>query len=377
MSVLTDNKLTRLLGAGGRERRGRAWRITRWGAVGAVALAIVYLGYMTVVYSVFYDRDIYYPQQVLADFDQPDRIGATSGDLPAGETQECTPSRTIAMQTHLVDLMVNENIWAPARPLYKAGLFGLVDFADTPWFDNKAAEQVGMLDIVRRLGIELTDSLGRVRGTSAENENLSAAQSALRIDMHAWYVNSPFQSEVNTISPSAAASYRKAIPLYEAYNAQLATCEAVFDARTDNLRETLSRFSATLGATIVELAARSKGIAYDVEKDRYVNGEGNNRGWFDFRADNHFHRARGKMFALHGLLQGLRADFNHVITDRNLVAVWDKMEASVAEAALLNPPIVSNGAKDGLIFPDHLGVMAEAILRARTSMVELRDILRD
>ncbi len=381
MSVITDNRLTRLLSAEGRDARGRAWRRARWGLAGGVALVLAYLVYLTLAFSVFHDRDVYWPQTVLSDFEPVSPDGPTTGDLPAAGpeagTNDCEASRAIAMQIHLIDLIVNENQWVPARPLYKAGLFGLVSFDATPWFDNKAAEQIGMIDVARRFAIEMTDSLGRVRGTSPENENLSSAQSALRIDMHAWYVNSPFRQNVNTISPSAAASYRKAIPLYEAYNTQLATCEAVFDARADNLRETLSRMTATLGSTIVELEARSQGVAYDPDQDRYVAAAGNDNGWFDFRADNHFHRARGKMYALHGIMQGMREDFAHIIADRNLKAVWDKMESSIAEAALLNPTIVSNGGKDGFLFPDHLGVMAEAILRARTSMVELRDVLRD
>jgi hypothetical protein len=158
---------------------------------------------------------------------------------------------------------------------------------------------------------------------------------------------------------------------------QLESCEAVFDARTDNLRETLSRFTATLGSTIVELGSRSQAVGYDVETHRFVDMGGVDAGWFDFQADNHFHRARGKMYALHGILQGMRLDFGDVLAERNLDAVWDKMEASVAEAALLDPWLISNGARDGALFPDHLGVMAEMILRARTSMVELRDILAD
>lgn len=352
-----------------------ARRKLRFSMLFFVLLLSGYFGYMTLAYSTFYGRDIFYPQHVLALYGPPAGGGQTNGDLPAVNGERCERSRTVAMQVHLIDYMVNRNYWVPARPLYKAGLFGLIEMEATPWFDNKAEEQIGVLDIVRRMAIELTDSLGRVRGTSAENTLLSSAQSALRIDANAWFVNNPFSGEINTISPSAASSYEGAIPLYEQYNASLATCEGVFDTRADNLRETLSRFTATLGATTTELEARSKAVIYDPVEDRFRKGEGNNAGFFDFRADNHFYRARGKMYALHGLLQGMREDFSQVLADRNVGEVWDKMEASVAEAAVLEPWIVSNGANDGIIMPDHLSVMAEIILRARTTMVEIRDIL--
>ena len=349
----------------------------RWLPLVFGILAIAYVGYLTLAYSVFYGRDIFYPQSVLALYGPPERDGQSSGDLPVTETDVCEESRTVAMQVHLIDYMVNRNMWVPARPLYKFGLAGMVSFEATPFFDNKAAEQIGMLDVVRRVAIELTDSLGRVRGSSTENEQLAAAQSALRIDENAWFVNNPFNAKTNTISPSAAQSYQRAIPLYEQYNVSLRACDAVFDTRSDNLRETLSRFTATLGATTSELEARSKAVVYDPQADRFVAGAGNDYGFFDFRADNHFYRARGKMFALHGILQGMREDFHHVLEDRNVQQVWDKMEASVAEAAMLEPWIVSNGPNEGVAMPDHLAVMAEMILRARTSMVEIRDILGD
>jgi hypothetical protein len=378
MSSITDNRVTRFFGRSGRETRGGLARKLRIALAGIFAIVIVYLGYLYYNFSIFHGRDIFYPQPVLALFAEPSGDRPTQGDLPAGNTENCQRSRTIAMQIRLIEMIVRENAWVPARPLYKVGFFGLVDFADTPFFDNKASEQTGILDINRRLAIELTDSLGRIRGSSAQNDDLTAAQAALRIDENAWFLNNPFNSSINTVSPSAAASYEKAIPLYEKYNADLAICAATFDTRSDNLRETLSRFTATLGSTTTQLSARSFATVYDPHQDQFVRTDGGSDiGWLDFRADNLFMEARGKMFALHGILQGMREDFHNVVVDRNLGEVWDKMETAVAEAAFLDPLIISNGRNDGVITPDHLSVMAETILRARTSMVEIRDILRD
>jgi hypothetical protein len=350
-------------------------RRASWAGATLALLVAGYFCYLLIAFASFDSRDIAYPETVLSAYGPPDDPVQTAGEIDAEDPEQCHESRTVAVQSHLIDYMVNENRWAPAHPIYKAGFFGLVSFKNTPWFDNMAAEQLGMLDIVRRLAIEMTDSLGRIRGTSLENERLAAAQSSLRIDETVWYLNNPFRAEVNTVSPSAAASYRKAIPLYVACNDNLARCDAVFDARADNLRSTLNRFTATLGATTSELEARSKSWAYDAETNEIVQAGGNNYGWFDVRADNLFHRARGKMYALHGILKGMRRDFRHVLADRNALEVWDKLESSVAEAAMVNPLIASNGASDGVLFPDHLAIMAEMVLRARTAMVEVRDIL--
>ena len=248
------------------------------------------------------------------------------------------------------------------------------DWASTPFFDNKASFQRGVLGAVKRVGIELTDTLGRVRGTSAANPDLEAARGELQRDERTWVFN-PFDDRLPLLATSAASSYRNAVEQYERFNADLAACDALFDARADNLFQLLDRVTKDLGSTVDQLAKRSQGRVWDVATHEFVDGEGNDRGWFDFRADNLFHEARGRMYAYHGLLQGAREDFSDVIDKRDLADVWDRMEAHVAEAAVLAPLIVSNGREDGFLMPDHLSVMAENILRARANMTELRDIL--
>ena len=149
----------------------------------------------------------------------------------------------------------------------------------------------------------------------------------------------------------------------------------MFDARADNLLQFLERVAADVGSTIDLLGKRSQGMRYDPRTDEFVTGEGNDRGWFDFNADDLFMYASGKMYAYHGLLQGLRSDFAGVIQRRDISAIWDLMEEHVAEAAALQPLIVSNGREDGAFMPDHLAVMSQKMLRARANMSEIRDIL--
>ena len=48
----------------------------------------------------------------------------------------------------LIDLAVNRNDWVPATPQYTIGFFWLFDWEDTPWFDNKASFQIGMLTAI-------------------------------------------------------------------------------------------------------------------------------------------------------------------------------------------------------------------------------------
>lgn len=294
----------------------------------------------------------------------------------AKETRTCGRSQIVEIQSHLIDFLVNQNAWVPSMPQYKVGFFGIVSWDDTPFFDNKASLQRGILRALRRTAVELTDILGRTRGTSEVDKNLQAARGLLQYDDRTWWLN-PFDSErpFGPVQPSPSV-YRQAIALFQKFNKSLESCDALFDARADNLQQFLDRVANDLGSTVDALAKRSQGTRYDPKTDTFVDAEGNDRGWFDMRADNFFMTASGQMYAYHGLLQGVRLDFADVVEKRDLADVWDRMEQHVAQAAALSPLIVSNGREDGFLMPDHLAVMAENILRARANMTELRDILK-
>ena len=378
-----------------------------------LVLMLLYLMVLFLRFCFYPGMDMSYPQRIIPDeasvLDRPDVSGASrvpSNGLPASndptsggttakgaapseaasaddekdasgdaDNRTCASSRIVQMQVGLVDMMVNQNPWVPGDPQYRLGFFGLIDFADTPWFDNKAAMQIGMLTIVRRVSLDLADTLGRVRGTSQVDSDLQAAQSRLRTNERAWVLNNPFDPQLQTVMEGAEASYRGAIPLYESYNSRLDSCEALFDVRRDNLRTLLDRLAADLGSMASRLASRSKARQWSVEKHRFVPAQGNNLSYFDMLADNLFYEAKGELFALHGLMQAVHQDFAKTIESSDLSQVWDRMEAHIAEGAALSPAIVSNGRDDGTVSPDHLSVMAEKVLRARANMVELREIL--
>lgn len=316
-----------------------------------------------------------YPQDVLRESALVVTDETTSPDGSATDSRTCDRSQIVDMQIYLLDLMVNQNAWVPSMPQYKVGLLGVVDWEATPYFDNKASFQIGVLTALRRTAVELVDVLGRERGTSAADSDLETARGRLQFDERTWWFN-PFddQRPFGPVQPSSRL-YANAIPLYERYNERLDDCEALFDARADNLIQFLDRIARDVGSSVDQLSRRSTGRQYDATLDAFVPGDGNDRGWFDFRADNLFMQASGQMFAYHGLLQAAREDFSDVVEQRNLESVWDRMEQHIAEAAALSPLIISNGREDGVLMPDHLSIMSENILRARTNMSEIRDIL--
>lgn len=383
------DRLRGLLGFHRLTKRGRGedlvghgvfWRFVYFVRPVILLIVLIYLGAMIWRFSWIRGEDLSYPQAVIAvpaaevEVEPSGTDAAQSDGDEAAAARTCAPSQIVRVEQALIDLMVNQNDWVPATPQYKLGFFGLIGWDATPFFDNKASFQRGVIGAVRRMSVELTDTLGRVRGTSGADPDLEAARGLLQRDENTWIFN-PFDVRLPLLATSAASSYRSAIERFETYNQRLSACDALFDARADNLFQLFDRVTRDLGSTVDQVARRSQGRNYDVVLHEFVNGQGNDLGWFDFRADNYFHEARGRMFAYHGLLQAARVDFADVIVMRDLGDVWDRMESHVAEAAVLAPLIVSNGREDGFLTPDHLSVMAENILRARANMSEIREIL--
>lgn len=361
------------------EGRSPLGRIIGWGRPLLTVLILAWIGYAVWQFAILRGWDLQYPQKTMTVAARGVDAGAeiTPDGGQGGSTRTCAPARTVEVQQALIDQLVNQNAWVAADPIYKLGLFGILDWERTPFFDNKMSFQLGVLETVRLMSLELQDSLGRVRGTSEVDGDLQGAQSRLRVNERAWVFNNPFDPQLATVTTSAEHSYRGAIGLYQRYNDRLAACDALFDARADNLFDLLNRMTSNLGAMSERLASRARGEVWDRNAHEFVptDGPGNDLGMFDTRADNLFHEASGRMYALHGILQAVRLDFQDVVENRRLADVWDRMEEHAAEAAALSPLIVSNGKPDGTFAPDHLSVMAAHLLRVRANMVELRSIL--
>ena len=272
-------------------------------------------------------------------------------------SKTCGRSAIVDVSTHLIDFNVNQNSWMSAWLPYKLGLFGIA-WDSTPWWDNKATFQRGVHRGVTAVVIEMRETLGRVRGSSERNEDLNDALSNLQIDQYNWYFGlSPFG-----FKQTAWGSYRTALRELNQYNIQLTECEAFFDARADNLSNLLDRIAKDIGSTTA------------VIKDR---AELHNWGWFDTRADNVFMEASGQLYAYLGLLRATREDFHEIVERRNLGSIWDTMDEQLESAVNLSPFIISNGDEDGFVMPTHLTTMGFYILRVRTNLTEMRDVLKN
>jgi len=293
-----------------------------------------------------------------------DELKVTAGEQVSSEggsdtTKTCGRSAIAMVTSDLIDFNVNQNSWISSMPAYKGGFFGF-SWDNTPWFDNKASFQRGVHQAIQRTTVELTDTLGRIRGTSEVNKDLQSARSAVQFDEFTWYFN-PFDGK-RPFGPTTKTPtyYRGAIKQLNKFNDDLANCKATFDVRADNLRTLVDRIAKDIGSTSASIKKRS---------------EISNAGWFDVLADNQFMFAKGQLYGYYGILRGAHADFRDIIEKRNLGDIWDNMESQVKAALELDPMIISNGREDGWMMPTHVTTMGFYILRVRSNLVEIRSVL--
>ncbi|HRP80203.1 MAG TPA: DUF2333 family protein [Aquamicrobium sp.] len=327
----------------------RGWILR--GVVGAILAVIVGLyGYFFYVTQFWNGFDPDYPVALV------ETRGTEAAGQPlaaTGSGQSCKPSAIATVTADLVDLNVNRNAWISSMLVSKAGLFG-IEWRNTPFFDNKAAFQLGINQVIRRTTTELVDTLGRVRGTSQIDQNLQDARTAMAWSETAWYIG--WRGPTRP-SPSV---FREGIEKLRAFNASLERCQATFDARADNLMQFLDRMAGDIGSTS------------DILRQRI---EASDAGWFDLRADDRFWFAYGQLYAYYGILVASRSDFASVIAERNLTTLWTRMEQNLRASLNVQPWIISNGNESSAFFPSHLATMGFNLLQVRSNLVEIRSVL--
>jgi hypothetical protein len=276
--------------------------------------------------------------------------------VDTGAAKTCARSAIVQVTADLTDFNVNQNAWISSMLLYKLGFFG-VDWDNTPFLDNKASFQRGINNAVRRTAVELVDTLGRVRGTSQIDADLQKARGNLQFTEDAWYFGlNPFGPKTPTPS-----YYRSAVRDLRAFNTKLEACNAIFDARADNLIQFIDRIANDIGATSAILKDRS---------------ENNNYGWFDTRADDRFWFAYGQLYAYYGLMNAAQLDFKQVLDEKHLTPLWDAMDGQLRSALNIKPWIIANGSEGGWLLPNHLTTMGFYILRVRSNLIDIKQVLQ-
>jgi hypothetical protein len=256
-------------------------------------------------------------------------------------------SHAVAMAAALIDREVDKNGWPANDPFFLPGAA----------LDNMPSFQIGIIAALGRFAVEMTDQLGRTRGSSQADPDLDKAAGLLKYSPTVWIFD-PSTSWAPTASSES--QYRAARRALLSYNEKLAAKQGVFERRADNLLSTLDRFAADIGSQSAILDQEIRDHSGD---------------FVDFHADNVFYAAKGRLYAYALLFRALGQDFAKVIADRDLTEVWKQAEESLMEAATLHPLIVINGVPDGILLPNHLAAEGFFLMRARTQLREITSIL--
>jgi hypothetical protein len=255
---------------------------------------------------------------------------------------------SVDMAEALIEREVDTHRWTANDPFFLPGAL----------LDNMPHYQQGIVYAVARFTQELGDRIGRARGASAIDPDLDRAAGLLRNPGNVWLFDLSVSWAPTTPSDD---QYRAAAAAIRAYNTRIAGGQAAFEVRVDNLRETLDRIAADLGSQSAALADRI-----------------DNRAWpVDSVADDVFYTTKGRLYGYLMILGALGEDFAPVIDQANARTVWTDMLTSLRDAVALAPWIVSNGAPDSTLRPNHLAAQGFYLLRARTQIREISSILQD
>ncbi len=298
-------------------------RLWLWPLVLVVVIVVYYLGGMLWLHRVD---------------DDPDFAAETSA--PEGG------SRAVALTADLIDREINTNRWVANDPFFMPGSM----------LDNMPNYQQGIIAALSRFSIELTDQIARSRGSSQVDPDLNTASGLLRYPGDVWIFDLS-----TSLAPTASSEsqYRRAMKALRDYNQRLAAGNAVFETRADNLLATLDRIAADIG---------SSSAALDQHLTQTTLG-------LDFEADDLFYANKGRLYAYYLLLRDLGQDYAKVIRERDLETAWAQMLDSFRAAATLQPWVVMNGAPDSQLVPSHLAAQGFYLLRARTQLREITNIL--
>ncbi|MAZ04039.1 MAG: hypothetical protein CMN56_12985 [Sneathiella sp.] len=267
--------------------------------------------------------------------------------VPTGKNVVAGGSHAVDMMAGLIDREINVNRWTANDPF----------FMPSAALDNMPNYQQGIISALARFGFELTDQIGRTRGSSQTDPDLQEAAGLLQYSGTKWAWDPTI-----SLLPTAASEeqYEKARNSLIDYNKRLAEGNAVFERRADNLLATLDRIALDMGSSTATI-------------DQHVDE--NSGGFVDFQADNIFYGVKGQSYGYYMLLKALSQDFESLIKERGLTNAWSQMLDSFKYVIDLDPFIIVNAAPDSQFLPNHLTAQGFYVLRARTQLQEISNIL--
>ena len=315
-------------------------------AVGAYVLLVVVLGWWW-----SYEPPLFDP------------VAAAEQQAAAAGLAPVTGFTTAATGMRLAETLLDKRGGYLANDLLPPGVY----------LDNTPSWEFGVLVHLRDLSRAMRNHLSRSQSQSAEDQDLSNAESHFFYDNASW------------IFPASEDEYRDGAARLRAYALRLAdrrAAEAQFYARADNLARWLEDVATRLG-DISQRLSQSVGkrqlnidlagepaatMATEAPEDAEIRTS-----WF--KIDDVFFEARGQAWALIHLLKAVEHDFAAVLADKNAQASLRQIirELEATQVPLWSP-MVLNGGGFGVL-ANHSLVMASYISRVNAALIDLRDLL--
>jgi hypothetical protein len=256
-------------------------------------------------------------------------------------------SHVVDMAAALIERETITHAWQPNDPLFMPN--GLLI--------HPSAFQAGIQAALGRMAFELEDQIGRTRGSSGADPDLVRARGLLNFPPDVWFFD--FRKSFLP-SVTSEQNYRAGRQALLAYNERLARKEGVFDVRTDSL-------AAALDRVVNDLGSRSAAV------DQHLR---ESSGWLiDFDADRLFYGTKGRLYGYHMLLRELGRDFDPIIRQNNLQAVYGQALDTMREAGALRPFFVIDARPNGPLFTNHLAIQGFYLKRVLVQLKEITQVL--
>jgi len=239
----------------------------------------------------------------------------------------------------IMDDQVNQPLfgWRPNTIIF--GKMGLTD--------NVNNLQLGVLEVTRRTVLVLNENMTRFAVTEAYNPEVNEARNYLMVHPEKYWF------------PSASGKYREAMQYLEIYINDLRLGRSRFYTRVDNLIALFSNYKDILGSCY-----------YNLLKDTEPNGD--SVSWF--KADDYFYFSQGVALSMAEMLEAVKEDFHQELQKKNAHKLLEDTIHALHVAAHLNPWVITNGAKDGIL-ANHRANMSTYIGEAEHLVATMQTML--
>jgi hypothetical protein len=182
--------------------------------------------------------------------------------------------------------------------------------------------QLGVLEVARRTVVVLNENFTRFASTEAYDPRVNEAMNFLMVSPDKYWF------------PSASGKYREAMQDLEIYIEKLQKGRSRFYSRVDHLIALLVNYKDLLGSCY-----------HNLLKDSEADGQ--SVSWFT--CDDYFYYAQGIAIGMAEMLEAVSKDFHQELQKKNSHKLLEDAIHALHSASHLNPWLVTNGAKDGIL----------------------------